>query len=53
MQGNVIVQLSEEDVMTVEQIILDQDGELALKLIREKIGPAIKNNQPERCKAWD
>ena len=53
MQGNVIVQLSEEDVITVEQILLDQDGELALKLIREKIAPAIKKCQPERCKTWE
>lgn len=53
MQENIMVQLNQEDVMTVEQILLDQDGELALKLVREKIGPAIKNSQPERCKAWD
>ena len=53
MQGDVIIKLTQEDVMTVEEILLDQDGELALKFIRGKIEPAIKDNQHEKCKAWE
>jgi hypothetical protein len=53
MEGDVIIQLSREDVMTVEQILLDRDAELALKLVREKIEPVIKNSQRAQCKAWE
>jgi len=52
MDGEVIIQLSREDVMRVEQILLDRDGELALKFVREKIEPVIKNSHREQCKAW-
>jgi hypothetical protein len=52
MDGEIIIQLSREDVMTVEQILLDRDAELALKFVREKIEPDIKNSQREKCKAW-
>ena len=53
MKGNILIQLTEEDVMTVEQILLDRDGELALKFIREKIEPVVKNGHREKCKAWE
>jgi hypothetical protein len=47
MGGDIVIQLSKEDILTVEQILIDSDRELALKFIRDKIEPAIKAGQAE------
>ena len=53
MKGNIVIQLTKNDVMTVEQILIDCDKELAIKFIRDKIEPAIKSLQEDPCKPWE
>jgi hypothetical protein len=53
MDGDIVIQLSKNDILTVEQILIDSDKELALKFIRDKIEPAIKGGQAEHCKPWE
>lgn len=53
MDGEIVIQLSKNDILTVEQILIDSDKELALKFIRDKIEPAIKGGQAEHCKPWE
>ena len=53
MEGDIVIQLSKNDILTVEQILIDCDRELALKFIRDKIEPAIKSGQVEQCKPWE
>jgi hypothetical protein len=62
MEGDIVIQLSKNDILTVEQILIiltveqiliDCDKELALKFIRDKIEPAIKGGQAEHCKPWE
>ncbi len=53
MKGDIVIQLTQSDIMTVEQILVDCDKELALKFVRDKIEPAIKSGQEEHCKPWE
>ena len=50
MKKTISIQLTEEDLMTIEQILLDRDGELALKFVQDKIQPVIKESQSNHCK---
>jgi len=51
--GKVSILLDKADVITIEAILLDEDGEEALKFVRNVINPKIKESAGEHCKAWE
>jgi len=51
--GKVSILLDKSDVITIEGILLDEDGEEALKFVRDVLNPKIKEHAGDHCKAWE